>query len=192
MSGTTLQLSNLRRSLLRNCPEALRSDQGDRALLEHKLLATQVHRASRLAKRRSKEGEGEAWVYYVTTFFPSGHSGAGDARLLWKEWRTHLLKEDCPGPFVPVTHGQPHAHWTRDPAGQLCVDLESMWDDFAASVEGFVSYLEQNDEPRRVALKRLRESQWAVQPLSTLNLPVSGATAMAIPLGSATVGPPKQ
>jgi hypothetical protein len=183
-----LALDDLQKTLLRGRPPALGPDQGAEAFAQHKLLATTVHRAT-LLDALGSESQTRAWVRYFTEHFPRGRNGSSDAELLWKEWRTHLLKQDSPGPMVPITHGKPHLHWQRDSAGRLCIDLETMWDDYAQSVEHLVGYLQVTPERREVALTRLKESTWAVQffTVSNESVPVTGATAMA----SATVGPPK-
>jgi hypothetical protein len=175
-------------ALLRTRPTPVPPDQGDRAFAEHKLLSSMVHRATLLSKP-GPAGEGRGWIQYLTAHFPEGHNGANDAELLWKEWRTPLLKKDCPGPMVPITHGKPELHWKRDQDGRLCIDLESMWNDFAYSVDHLVKHLRATPERGEVVLQRLQASQWSVQFFdSTLNTPVSGATAMARPTASATVG----
>jgi hypothetical protein len=50
-------LAELRSALLRARPPALRPDQGDEAFRQHKLLASAVHRASRLDARGSEIGD---------------------------------------------------------------------------------------------------------------------------------------
>lgn len=182
------QLRALRNALLEAPPPTLAPGQGTEAFAQHKLLTTIVHRAVLLDERGS-ESQTRSWIRYFVEHFPPGRNDADDAKLLWKDWRTHLLKHDSPGPMVLVTHGQPLAHWRRDSDGRLCIDLESMWADYAASVDHFLAYLQATPERAAVALERRRADEWKVHPVtfSTLTTPVSGATAMA----SATVGPKK-
>jgi hypothetical protein len=182
-------LADLREALLSGRPAALTPAQGHEAFQQHKLLTSAIHRAARLNAYGS-EGETRAWVRYVTAFFPAGKNGNADAELLWKQWRTGLLKSDAPGPALLVTHGQAHAHWQRETQGRLVIDLESMWGDFESSVDQFIGSLRHDPQRREIALKRREKQRWAVETvqfgsLSTSELPVTGATA----LGSATVGP---
>jgi hypothetical protein len=128
------ELRELRSSLLRDRPNPLRPDQGEEAFRQHKLLASAIHRASRLDVRGS-ESETEAWVRYVSEHFPPSRNNPADARLLFVDWRTGLLKKDTPGPRVPITHGQSFARWGRDQAGRLCINLEDMWTEFEQSVD---------------------------------------------------------
>jgi hypothetical protein len=182
-------LTDLREALLKSRPAPIPLDEGWRAFDAHKLLASQVHRASLLAKV-GDANETTHWISYVTEYFPAGHNNAADAKLLWKEWRTDLLKRDCPGDFVVMTHGKSEMHWRRE-GDRLCIDLESMWDDFADSVDQFITYLAHTPERQRITLQRLQDSSWTVQMFSSLSPPVSGASGMAIPLGSATMGQPR-
>src|SRR4051812_23878745 len=95
-------LVQIRKSLLgQGCP-ALRPEDGYRAFQEHKLLATAIHRAAHLDRRKA-ESETDAWVRYLTEFFPTGRNSDTDARSLFGDWRTSLLKQDTPGPGVLVT-----------------------------------------------------------------------------------------
>jgi hypothetical protein len=181
-------LADLRETLLSGRPAALAPAQGDEAFQQHKLLTSSVHRAARLNAYGS-EGETRAWIRYMTEFFPAGRNGNAEAELLWKEWRTSLLKSGAPGTAILVTHGQPHAHWQRDTQGRLIINLESMWGDFESSVDQFISSIRNDPQRREIALKRREKQRWAVESvqfvsLSTSELPVTGATA----LGSATVG----
>lgn len=178
-------LSDLRLALLQERPPGFRPDQGLEAFRAHRALATEIHRAARL-DRYGEESETRSWVRYVTTYFPPGRNGSSDAELLFKKWRTPLLKDGAPGPEVVVTHGQPHTHWTRDSEGRLWIDLESMWDDFDSSVGRFIGHLQSDPDRLAVAAERWRKNTWTVQafrPISAATVPVSGAT------GSATPGP---
>ena len=78
----------------------LRPDEGEEAFQQHKLLAAAVHRATEL-DRQDAESETEAWVRYVTAHFPPGRNDADDARLLFGDWRSALLKRDSvPGQIL--------------------------------------------------------------------------------------------
>jgi hypothetical protein len=165
-------LAELRAALLRARSPALRPDQGDEAFRQHKLLASAVHRASRLDALGS-ESETDAWVRYMSDHFPPGRNDPNDARLLFADWRTSLLKDDAPGPRVPVTHGQSHAHWVRDSRGRLCINLEDMWADFERSVHNFVAYLRTTPDRRSVVLGRWRQTTTVVEPF------IATATASA-------------
>jgi hypothetical protein len=58
----------------------------------------------------------------------------------------------------------------------LCLDLESMWDDFAASVDAFATFLGVAPDRREIALERSLRSAVAVEVvhLSTVSVPASG------------------
>ena len=169
------ELAGLREQLLAHRPEPLEPGEGAAAFQFHKLLATTVHQASKL-DARAQDNETGAWVRYLTSYFPAGRNGEQDAKLLWVEWRTSLLKVGAPGPNVLVTHGQPKAHWLRDTTGRLCLDLESMWTDFAASVDAFVTFLATAPDRREITLERSLRSAVAVEVvhLSTVSAPASG------------------
>jgi hypothetical protein len=174
-------LAELRAALLRARPPALGPDQGDEAFRQHKLIASAVHRTSRLDARGS-ESETDAWVRYVSDHFPSGRNDPTDARLLFGDWRTSLLKEDSPGPRVPVTHGQSHAHWQRDGRGRLCINLEDMWTDYERSVDHFVAYLSETPDRRSVVLGRWRQTTTVVEPflgIATASAAMRDASVMA-------------
>lgn len=185
-SSLDAALDRLRESLLYGRPPVLGFHQGDEAFQQHKLLASAVHRASRLDQRNS-ESETDAWVRYMLDHFPRGRNDSTDAKLLFEEWRCHLLKDSVPGPAVVITHGQSVVHWKRDETGRLCVNLEDMRADYERSVDHFVEYLRFTPDRLAVVLRRSRERAWDVMPLVFTDasvLPVSGATAM----GSASVG----
>jgi hypothetical protein len=188
-SSDSSMLDDLREALLRGRPPKLGPSEGHEAFQQHKLLAAAVHRAARLDQRAS-ESETDAWVRYVSEHFPPGRNDAADARLLFGQWRTPLLKDDTPGTGLVITHGQPVLHWQRDGDGRLCIDLETMWADFESSVDHLIEYLRSTPDRRAVALKRWQESAWTVQAIqvasvSAATMPVSGASGM----GSATPGP---
>jgi hypothetical protein len=131
------------------------------------------------------ESETRAWIRYFHEHFPAGRKGTGDARLLFKDWRTHLLKHDSPGPMVTITHGQSGAHWRRDSQDRLCIDLESMWNDYAQSIDSLIDHLKAHPDRAAVATERWTATTVTVQTLDlSHSFPVAGATAM----GSATAG----
>jgi hypothetical protein len=172
------ELVELRADLLRGRPRPLGPGDGDEAFQQHKLLAAAVHRAAKLDQRGS-ESETESWVRHIVDHFPEGRNGEADARLLFADWRTSLLKNGTPGPRVPITHGQPHAHRARDTEGRLCLNLEGAWDDYAASVESFMADL--HTSPRRqIVLDRWRKQRWTVEPFSAIDM-IASATVMDAP-----------
>ena len=154
------KLQELRRSLLRGGRPKLTPQQGDEAFERHMLLASRIHRAARLNQAKN-DGEGEAWCRYFDQHFPPFRGQ--QAKLLWDDWRTRLLKDETPGGGVVVSHGSARAHWTRDASGRLLVDLESMWDDFEKSVESFIDSLAADPRRRRIVLDRYRKRVWTVQ-----------------------------
>ena len=126
------QLQELRAALLDGLREHLDPGEGERAFERHQLLAIRFHRVARLNQPWEKKYEGRGWIRFFTEHFPRGD---GHAELLWTDWRVTLLKDDSTGPGVSVTHGQPDAHWQiSHPSGRLIIDLESMWDDYEASI----------------------------------------------------------
>ena len=168
------ELAQLRASLLTDRPSRW-PKRGATAFRLHKLLAAAVHRATKLAGTGDKEGE--AWVAYFVEHFPEGRNGEADARLLWKDWRTALLKTDAPGPSVAVTHGQSHAHWVRED-GRLVLNLEDMWADFAVSVESLIASLRASPERTEVVINRWR--RWEVVQIGvTTTASVAAATVIA-------------
>ena len=164
-------LAKLRASLLRNRPPDLQVGQGQEAMQQHKLVAASVLSAARLHRRKA-DGEGQAWVRYVTDFYPVGRNGEADAQVLWEGWRCALLKDDTP--VVPITHGLSIVHWTRDEEGRPRQNLEDAWSDFEHSVNGFIDHLRENSDRRMVALKRFAERDWQVRAIKAL----AGATVM--------------
>jgi hypothetical protein len=155
------ELDELRRSLLRGGRPRLTAEQGDEAFDQHILLAARIHRAARLNQAAS-DGEGlKAWRRYFTDHFSPFRDREAD--VLWRDWRCQLIKDGTPGPDIALTHGSPRVHWTRDTSGRLLIDLESMWDEFEASVESFVESLTRDARKRGIVLKRFREREWTVQ-----------------------------
>lgn len=174
----TEDLDRLRDALLTDRPSVWPTDGAD-ALRQHKLLAAALHRATKLAA--TGDGEGKGWVAYFVTHFPEGRNDDTDAKLLWKDWRTALLKLDSPGPGVGVTHGQPDAHWTRQD-GRLILNLEDMWADFAASVESLIAHLRETPDHGAVVLDRWRKTQWTVEQV--------GVATASFSTTWVTLGPP--
>jgi hypothetical protein len=188
MTQFPARLCELRDALLdRGCP-TLTSTEGRRAFEEHKLLASAVHRVARLDQTRT-ESETDAWVRFVSTCFPDGRNASDDARTLFRDWRTSLLKRDAPGPGVAITHGQSQIHWARDGDGRLWINLEDMWADFKFSIETFLSVVA--SDPRRTAIvvDRWDRSRWEVQLFQPVGSGVPGATAIA---GSAAIREPRR
>jgi hypothetical protein len=155
-------LPELKASLLRDLGVELRSDQGDQAFERHQLLAIRFNRAARLNRRKSDQRDGTIWNRYFDEHFPRG---VEHADLLWNEWRVPLLKDETPGKGVAISHGQPELHW-QIMSGGLYLNLESLWDDYAASVEHFIAMLDTNTERREIALERWEKLRWAVQMVS--------------------------
>jgi hypothetical protein len=180
-------LTGVREQLLAHRPAPLEPGEGAAAFQFHKLLATTVHQASKL-DARAHDSETGAWVRYLSSYFPAGRDGEQDAKLLWVEWRTSLLKVGAPGPNLLVTHGQPKAHWLRDATGRLCLDLESMWADFAASVDAFLAFLATDHDRRKIALERSLRSAVAVEvvELVTVSVPASGWAGPLSPVAAPT------
>lgn len=154
-------LGELGRSLLRGGRPQLTAEQGEEAFDRHVLLAARVHRASRL-NQAAGDREGQAWRRYFEQHFPRLRHLQAD--VLWADWRCALVKDDTPGPRVVLAHGSQRTHFTRDESGRLLVDLESMWDDFAESVDSFVASLERDRRRRTIVLRRYRERVWTVEP----------------------------
>ncbi len=121
-------LDELQQSLLAARPRQLGQGEGDEAFRQHKLLASAIHSATRLHKFK-QESETDVWIRYFESYFPRGRNDPQDGRLLFDDWRTSLLKDNTPGPRIPITHGQSHLHWQRDAGGRLCINLEDMWND---------------------------------------------------------------
>lgn len=69
---------------------------------------------------------------------------------------------------VPITHGQWFAHWQRDPAGRLGINLADTWTEFEQSVDHLIGYLRANAERRSSALTRWREAVWDAAPFRSV------------------------
>jgi hypothetical protein len=169
------ELVELKSSLLRDLGVQLQPEQGDVAFERHQLLAIRFHRAARLNQRAS-DREGQAWVRYFGEHFPRGYE---HARLLWREWRVPLLKDETPGAGVAISHGQPHMHWQVTSHG-LYLNLESLWADYVTSVENFAAMLDADAARRKVALERWRKLQWSVEMVT---VPTTLPVALPTPLG---------
>src|SRR5579859_7279815 len=97
------QLPELRAALLDGLRATLTPSQGREAFERHQLLAIRFHRAARVNTPNRKVGEGEGWERYFVDHFPRGGE---HAHLLWKDWRTQLLKDEAPGAGIVITHGR--------------------------------------------------------------------------------------
>ena len=155
------ELEELRASLLGGNRLLLTPEQGDEAFERHMLLAARIHRAARL-NQANNDGDGEAWVRYFEQHFSPFR--ALEAKLLWDEWRCKLLKDETPGGGIGISHGSARTHWTRDEDGVLFINLESMWDDFEASVDSFIASLAVDPKRRKIVLARYQARAWTVQP----------------------------
>lgn len=120
---------------------------------------------------------------HVVDHFPAGRNAELDARLLFSDWRSRLLKCNAPGPGIAITHGQPVLHWQRDQNGRLCLNLEDAWDDYTASVESFAARLRASPR-RKIVLARWRKQRWVVEPFAPSIGASAGGTVMDIPLSA--------
>jgi hypothetical protein len=173
-------LQAIREQLLSHRPPLLEPEQGAEAFQQHRLLATTVHQATLLDKR-AVESQTGAWIRYFTDYFPAPRNGEADANLLWREWRTSLLKDGAPGERVLVTHGQPPAHWHRD-ADRLCINLECMWDDFAESVERFLDFVRAKPERAAIVVPRAQRGRVGIVTFDYLSTATIAASAMVGPV----------
>lgn len=155
-------LAELRAALLRDLGVELQPSQGDQAFERHQLLAIRFNRAARLNRRSADKRDGLIWCRYFDEHVPRRIE---HAQLLWDEWRVPLLKDETPGEGVAISHGQPELHWQLTTHG-LFLNLESLWDDYAASVEHFVAMLDADAKRRKIALERWHKLRWAVQTVS--------------------------
>jgi hypothetical protein len=155
-------LKELRASLSRRRPRPLGPQDGLEAKHEHQVLASAIHRAVKLIQRNG-EGEGASWVRYVETYFPPGRNGRREAKLLWSEWRTPLVKTEAPGKKVKITHGAPVVHWVYNDAGALGIDLESLWDDFEHSVDALITAMRTDRVLRETVLGRWHKQDVKVE-----------------------------
>jgi len=88
-------LRRLRTRLLSDRPPPLQPEHGHLAFTSHVLLASAVHNATRLDQYGAETQTG-AWIRYLSSYFPAGKNSDVDARLLWTDWRTALLKKQAP------------------------------------------------------------------------------------------------
>jgi hypothetical protein len=183
-------LRSLKEKALKARPRKLGPDEGAEAFRQHKLLAIEIQRITLLDKIKGNQPESEtsAWVRYFERCYPDGRNDPTDARILFDDWRTSLIKNGAPGERVVLTHGQGHAHWLRDANDRLCIDLESMWDDFEYSLGQFSDYLRDNPDRRAIVLDRAkRKGTWAVENFIPRNaIDWVGATVMDVPASAAS------
>jgi len=192
---TTDELDRLKASLLHRLRPStlLGQDDGDEAFDQHLLLATRIHRAVRLNQRGTRDGDG--WEQFFEAYFPTGRNSRADAEVLWADWRVGLLKDRVPLDRVSITHGHPEQHWKPDARGALCIDLESMWDDFEHAVDRFIEALAANKRRAAVVRRRWRRRTWTVRPFMLQpQMPLGtmrGSMAIALlPVGSVTASDP--
>jgi hypothetical protein len=168
------ELEQLKASLL----SGLRIDpvDDDDAFDRHLLVAARIHRAAKL--NQTVTGEGKGWVEFFTDYFPSGRSSAADARRLWKDWRVGLLKDGTPLERVVIAYNHPELHWKLDVHGALCINLESMRDDFEYAVERFTQALAADKRRAAVVRRRWKERTWTARPFQLLpQAPPRGSVA---------------
>jgi hypothetical protein len=173
------ELSQLREELLRRLDVPVPPDQGEEAFERHQLLAIRFHRAARL--NAPQLGDRRGWIRYFVEHFPRG---ANHADRLWSYWRLPLLKDELPGPQVVIAQAQPFGHWkVLPPAGQLFVNLETMRDDFRASVESLIALLESDEERWEATLQAWRTRRWTVQ---SFQVPIGPTVSGSVTSGAAT------
>jgi hypothetical protein len=178
------ELQTLREALLDGLRVELGPDDGRQAFERHQLLAIRFHRAARLNVAGTKTGEQRGWCQYFEEHFPRGGE---HGELLFTRWRTTLLKDEMPGRGVLITHGQAEVHWLMSARG-LVVNLESMWNEFEASVDHLLAALASDDEHRTRVLAHFEKTRWTVRPVEILvPRPVTpvGKTQMIRPAVSA-------
>jgi hypothetical protein len=180
-------VDDVRESLLKDLRLELGPSDGLKAFTQHQLLAIRFHRGARL-NRPTGVGEGEGWAIYFEEHFPRGSE---HAHLLWTKWPVPLLKDETPGSGVAITHGQSQAHWVVTDLG-LVVNLESMWDDYEASVESLAALLLEDAARRDATLDAWAKHQWFVQQVDYL-MPNAGTTAsIAASATSMSVAPRRE
>ena len=96
--------------------------------------------------------------------FPQDRNSRADAVRLWEHWRLGLVKHEAPRSQVSVTHGQPDLHWKPDGNGALCINLESMWDDYEHAVGSLMRSLESDVSRRADVLKLWEARTWTTRP----------------------------
>jgi hypothetical protein len=161
----TRELALMKVVLLRGLDVPVNEENFLDAFERHQLLAIRFHRAANIdAAHDPSIRERGAWRLYFEEHVPRATDK--DALLLWEYWRTTLLKDETPGSGVVITHGSPYLHWTRTSDGRLCVDLESMRDDFTGSVESLMRLLESDATRRQASVEWFAERAWGPLPLS--------------------------
>lgn len=181
---TDRELADLRDALLRRLCVDLRPDHVHDEFERHQLLAIRIHHASRL-NARPGQGERAGWKRYFAEHWPRGDEK--QALLLWEHWRCPLVKDECPGPGVAISAGQPHGHWkVVEPRGMLYLNLESLWDDFKQSVESFMLLLADDPERRRVALERQAKRRYTVQSVTIAEASAGMFVTGFVPVASAS------
>jgi hypothetical protein len=187
------EFDQMKGALLANRPAVFGPD-GNAAVQQHKLLASDVHRAAKLNAHNRDEREGQQWVRYVTEHFPDGRNGVDDAEALWTDWRTALLKRNTVGPLITITHGQSHAHWYCEPSGALCLNIEDLWADYESSVEHFIAAARKAERDRRDAIiKRWKASTFDIRQLigSDFGMLASATAVSAVTIIDLPPQPPK-
>jgi hypothetical protein len=183
------ELKAIRQSLLRRLRVPVGPEDGEEAFERHILLAVRFHKAAGL--NQTIGGEGRGWCQYFDEHFPKGALwNSGDAQILWEDWRVGLLKWETPKSRIAVTHGQPEAHWYREPRGTLCINLESMWDNFESSVASFLGLLQQDDARRAEAVTRWKARSWIVRQLEVGSSPYDKFTSGASVGSASAIAPP--
>jgi hypothetical protein len=170
-------LDRVRRSLLHGLRVSLGPEQGWEAFERHQLLAIRFHRAARL---NSPTGfsDRNGWCRYFDAYFPRGGE---HGKLLFERWRSTLLKDEMPGRGVAITHAQPEAHFVMTDLG-LCINLESMWNDFELSVDRFVDALGRDEAHRQTTLAFLDKTRWIVRPVAIpVPRPVTALQGVLVP-----------
>ena len=133
--------------LLAHRPAALEPGQGVAAFQQHGLLASKVHQASRLdALRRERDRR-------VGPLHDQLLPGAAERRAR-REGAVDRLADQPPEGWRSRREGPRHPRAAGGPlaarrSGRLCIDLESMWADFEASVDSFLEFLRSAHERRQ-------------------------------------------
>lgn len=182
MADADPKLDGLRASLVEGRPRQYgdSEEEGLLAFKAHKPLAETILRAGLLNKTGS-DGEGDAFRAFIEDYHPSGRNGSKEAAVLWKDWRTSMLKKNTPGDRVGLSHGRKPGHWTWS-NGRLIIDLDDMWDDFESGVDRFVDSLRGDRARRRVVLDRFGKQEWTV-----VEIPVGFGGAQAVSANSVSV-----
>jgi hypothetical protein len=148
---------------------------------KHRLLARSFHRLARLPQRDPDARQGRAWAIFFAEYVP--HLGP-HGPLLWKDWRTPLLKDDAPGPHVIIGQREPDAHCATFDGDKLFVDLESAITDFITALDALLARCENDDDLRATVLHNWRATQWTVQAFTGYT---ASATPVAVTSGTVPV-----